>query len=58
MNEKNIKTADSSQSSIVVSEEVTFEYNRGDVLKLEEWGPGIVKINSLKLTECKGITLR
>ena len=55
LNEKNIKTADSSQSSIAVSEEVTFEYNRGDVLKLEEWGPGIVKINSLKLTECKGI---
>ena len=49
LNEKNIQT------TTTLTQTVTFVYKRGDVLKIEEWGMGIVKINSLKLTECEGI---
>ena len=55
LNEKLIKTAVLTTPAIIVSEEVTFEYNRGDVLKIEEWGTYTVTINSLKLTKCKGM---
>ena len=43
------------QTTTTLTQTVTFVYKRGDVLKIEEWGASIVKINSLKLTECKGI---
>ena len=51
-----LKSAWSSQShGLVVTEEVTFSFKRGDVLKIVEWGQSIVMINSLKITECTGI---
>ena len=43
------------QTTTTLTETVTFVYKRGDVLKIEEWGMSIVKINYLKLSECKGI---
>ena len=49
LNEKVIET------TTQLTKTVTFVYKRGDVLKIEEWGMSIVKINSFKLTECKGI---
>ena len=49
LNNRRIAEAGIGQKSEVVS----FNYNKGDVLKITEEGAGIIKINSLKLDECK-----
>ena len=50
LNNSTLKTATSLENSSIV----TFNYSKGDMLRLEEINTGIVKINSLKLSNCVG----
>ena len=49
LNDVKIGSASSNDKSVVIS----FNYNRGDVLKIAEEGKAILKINSLKLEACE-----
>ena len=50
LNKKRLKMA----GKLVNSTVVTFNYKKGDVLRLEETPTGIVKINALHLSNCVG----
>ena len=49
LNDVKIGSAASNDKSVVIS----FNYNRGDVLKIAEEGQAILKVNSLKLEACE-----